>query len=526
MSRKWKAALLGIATAAFFMTTGFVKPNQGYLKSATYYSDDWMVNFWNSESDNMDAELQQIANDGFNSIILAVPWREFQPESGSFNSYAINRLNLVMDKAAAHGLSVMLRVGYTWDYYPEGKAATTRVDELPFNQRTRNQWYEYVGRIYQEASAHPNFAGGFTTWEDFWTFNTTAAAYGKNAKSIKLAKDSGFTDYVMSHYTMDEIRSAFGDSSISEDSIYFPSTASNARKFFYDWYDEFLMGLIADSHQFFPDLSFELRLDGDSIMKNGGGTEWYTHDKSFSSLTSSYASAMYSIPMFTEGSQISAAQALDGTRQALNFARRSGKNVYVEQLLFTDNTPGYENTTKLNPSEQPAYLLSLAPILSELTNGYGIWTYRDYGNNKLYNAQFALDTKGWDFKDGAKVEVRDGSHVARLPKGSSIFQSLQASSGAQNGQNTTVRFQLDGQGRVSVKANGQTHVFTANGEKSMQVYTFSGRSGYIEFSCTEGYVFIDNVNAYNFVTEGHLYHLNGGEDYCISAIRTLNSQLG
>ena len=66
----------------------------------------------------MDQELARIAQDGFNNIILVVPWREFQPGMTpcTYNQYAWDKLDRVMDAAAAQGLSVMLRVGYTWDY--------------------------------------------------------------------------------------------------------------------------------------------------------------------------------------------------------------------------------------------------------------------------------------------------------------------------------------------------------------------------------------------------------------------------
>lgn len=51
-----------------------------YLKSVTYFGDEWVLNFWNSETDHLEKDLEQIREDGFNSIILVVPWREFQPE--------------------------------------------------------------------------------------------------------------------------------------------------------------------------------------------------------------------------------------------------------------------------------------------------------------------------------------------------------------------------------------------------------------------------------------------------------------
>ena len=57
-------AVLIAAASAFLFCTGFTKASDygnsenGYLKSATYYSDDWVINFWNSESFHMDEELK------------------------------------------------------------------------------------------------------------------------------------------------------------------------------------------------------------------------------------------------------------------------------------------------------------------------------------------------------------------------------------------------------------------------------------------------------------------------------------
>ena len=96
LRRVTTGAVLIAAASAFLFCTGFTKASDhgnhenGYLKSATYYSDDWVINFWNSESSHMDEELKQIREDGFNSIILVVPWREFQPSMAPehYNDYA------------------------------------------------------------------------------------------------------------------------------------------------------------------------------------------------------------------------------------------------------------------------------------------------------------------------------------------------------------------------------------------------------------------------------------------------------
>ncbi|MFR3754727.1 MAG: hypothetical protein ACLTW9_25130 [Enterocloster sp.] len=74
-----------------------------------------------------------------------------------------------------------------------------------------------------------------------------------------------------------------------------------------------------------------------------------------------------------------------------------GKPVYLDQFLFTDNTVGYEHNAQLMDDQKALFLEKAAPVLKSMTMGYGIWTYRDYGDNKLYNAQFGLGQEGWRF---------------------------------------------------------------------------------------------------------------------------------
>ena len=77
MKKLVRAAGAGITAAvvALSMAVSGIRSEaaSSYLKAATYVSDAWVSNFWNSESDHMDEELAQIAADGFNSIVLVVP---------------------------------------------------------------------------------------------------------------------------------------------------------------------------------------------------------------------------------------------------------------------------------------------------------------------------------------------------------------------------------------------------------------------------------------------------------------------
>lgn len=514
---------------AFFLTTGFVKPDTGYLKSATYYSDDWVVNFWNCESDNMDQELAKISADGFNSIILCVPWREFQPGGGNLNSYCVEKLDRVMNTAASHGLSVMLRVGYTWDYYPEGESGRTRVDSMPYTRSERVSWYTYLSKLYAVASQHENFAGGFMTWEDFWTFTYTAPSFGNNSTGLYRARESGYSAYALSHYSLDELRALYKNPALAKESLYFPPKANPAMKVFYEWYDDYLMGLLVDSRNYFPGLSMEVRVDGDMVYDEGGTAYLKGHEGTFSAADGTYTSLMFSPATNHESGQVlSAAEAKDGLNRILASVRQAGGPVYVDQLNFTDNTLGYEGNASISESEKPAFLMSIPGVLRQYTNGYGIWTYRDYGNNKLFNAQFLLDQRGWTFGPGASITKFSGSKQALLDKDAFISQSLRPSNGAQNGPDTTVTLDVYSQAGADVDIildNKRIQSFHVEGKQTLNT-TFSGQGAYLTLRVRNGRAYLDNVKAYNFVTRGEIYDEFGNDSACLGALRQLNALIG
>ena len=72
MKKLVRAAGAGITAAvvALSLTVSGIRSEAApsYLKAATYVSDAWVSNFWNSESDHMDEELAQIAADGFKAL--------------------------------------------------------------------------------------------------------------------------------------------------------------------------------------------------------------------------------------------------------------------------------------------------------------------------------------------------------------------------------------------------------------------------------------------------------------------------
>lgn len=67
----------------------------------------------------------------------------------------------------------------------------------------------------------------------------------------------------------------------------------------------------------------------------------------------------------------------------------------MEQLLYMDSTEAFSYNTQIEENQVADYVQNLAPILKDTTCGYGLWVYRNYVNDCVYNGQFALGTTGW-----------------------------------------------------------------------------------------------------------------------------------
>lgn len=504
-----------------------------FLKAATYASDAWVINFWNTESDRMDEELAQIAADGFNGIILVVPWREFQPgvHPVSYSSYAFDKLNRVFTAALRQGLWVELRLCYTWDFYAEEDAAA-RFRKLLSDPGTRSAWHSYMERVLETASGYPNFYGAFLTWEDFWNYVETPPVTGDSLESRREAERIGYQDYLRDYYSLDEISGYYGREEAFQDygDIYVPDRQEPAYKLFYEFYDEFLVELLREGQQIFPELSMEVRLDIDPVNGRNGGLVGAHHFRTFPCGSAPYTSLMYSVAMGQEnrGEKISAAQALATMREQLNLVRtyNGGKPVLIDQLLYVDATEAFLHNAQLYEQERNGFLVGAAPILREYAGGYAVWSYRNYANNPVYNGQFALGDCGWETRGSARAREHGGSMRMQLDRGGSISQQIGDRIDGKGTHRNRVRFtaESDGPVRVTVTLGNVKKEVPVQDSGEYELDFGSLNYGTVSFQA-DGTVYLDNICVYNFVQDGQLYDLDGEELGCISGIRALNAAL-
>ena len=536
MKKLVRAAGAGITAAvvALSLTVSGIRSEAApsYLKAATYVSDAWVSNFWNSESDHMDEELAQIAADGFNSIVLVVPWREFQPGvlPVSYNRYAFQKLDKVMNAANAHGLMVELRVGYVWDYYNDD-VVTGRFRDLLKDPSTRAAWLAYAKQIYRTASAHSNFYGGFMTLEDFWNYVEDAANLGKGANSRNAAKECGYQTWLKKHYSLKQVNEYYqpAEKFTSYDNVYIPARKEYAYKLFYEFYDDFLNDLLEDTQKVFPNLSMEVRLDVDPVdAQDGNGQVGASHYGTFPCADAGYTSLMYSVSMgHGFGDVLSTQEAIKTMNEQLSLVRANngGKPVFIDQLLYMDATEGFEQNARLAESHRGAFLTGIPDTLRAHTNGYAVWTYRNYTNNPVYNHQFALGTRGWNVTNGSVME-RNGSSQLLLQSGGSLAQKVGHRIGGRTTHDGHVRFTADSDepAVLTVKLGSMSQTVEVNGPKQYDLNL--GRKGFYEVSFeTDGDVYLDNIHVYNFVQDGQLRDIDGNELSCMGAMRTLNASM-
>ena len=509
---------------------------EDYLKSAHYFADGWCLNFWNCELDQIDSQLDQIQADGFNSIILVIPWRELQPdiETMELNDYAAQQLAFVLEKAQEHQLGVVIRPGYTWDYY-EDDSVLPRYYQLLGNEDYQDAWISYLTQIYEICQEYDSFLGGFLCWEDFWTYTYTAKSMGAEKLGAEEAEFIGYHQYLEERFTLEQINEWYGENFTDYSQIYFPGEDNPALRLFFDFYDDFLNRLLARSQQVFPNLSMEVRLDGDLAVDQEGTPYYYSHEATYSCQDSEFTTVMYGIPMgfANQGERVDYQTAMNKTDEILSdlLKKNDGKGVYVDQFLYADNTPGFSHNAQIIDDQVDDYLENIHTVLGEKTIGYGVWTYRDYAVDLLYNPQFGLGLEGWE-SSGAETVETDGSAKVLLEAGGWLRQNIPADRKTDTGEETMfVRGEyqnLSGDTVTLTVTLGNAEPATMEcgpGESREWELTFPNTGDYTLNIQSDGEVYIDNLKVYAHVQNGLLYSLDGEELDCIESIRVLNSKL-
>lgn len=185
-------------------------PNQrdlGFIKSAHYFSSAWPKNFWQAfEEPDVVPELQQIKADGFNTIVLTVPWRGFETgfnnRKTTANKALYQRLEFLLETIIQQDLYYMLRVGFPHDYTPNtGTDGMQQCVGIYTDEKMQNHWQNYLENIKQTIKPYQHAQTGIiVSWEDFWCPHFVFPNMN-DEKRLAMAQAMGYGDWLRTRNT-------------------------------------------------------------------------------------------------------------------------------------------------------------------------------------------------------------------------------------------------------------------------------------------------------------------------------------
>jgi len=510
-----------------------------YLRAVHYFGRAQPLNFWDSAIlDEAPAHLAQIRRDGFNAVILVVPWRGFQRTvvPSTFDDVNLARLRRLVAMVQAAGLQSIVRISFPWNNDPESVGDfEERTVRLFSDREYRKGWLDYVKVIRRICEAHAGFRFAFFSWEEFPSLRELMV-YRTAAERLALAEILGFRDYLAERFDLAEISRLFGKHFANLSEVYVPLGDCEAYRVFVDFVNHALGLLLADARTAWPRLAIQLRVDMDR-MEVGGENIWIDNDLR---LRDGGMRVTYFFPsMYTSGTGLvlSAAQVLANLTLMLRRVTDERRNTrhFIDQFIFHDESPQFASWARIKSEEIPEYLLGSAALLKRYSRGFAFWNYRDYRVNHLYNAAFIRGLQGWQARGGVTVGPEGEPRVVTLAPGAAVSQRMQPDRvGWGTPHYETMRFAAkartaSGTGRLKLTSGGVAEVEfdVGSGEAKHVEVAFPAdrhRDGIVEFA-------VENIGAepveitdlclWGFVYRCRLYDEHGHPGEHLAAVRAM-----
>jgi len=497
------------------------------IKAVHYFSSSWPKSFWGDfEYSQVDHDLAQIKADGFNTVILVIPWMGFEvnfEDGKSEPSELYERLDWLLDKIEEADLAYGLRLSFPHNFDPQNGTDNARLcADIFLESETRENWFHYLSRVAERVDQHrESFKFAFFSWEDFFCPYVSFPNMSKDQR-LDMAKRSGYQDWLSENYPLQLLEMLYNETLGSTQRIPVPERDSAAFLLFLQFVDQFLIKqLVEPGRELLPELAMEVRVDKD-LIQNKGEIFWAQHDLALSDtqLRGSYWGAYYGAN--NQGELLSADEALKNFEFMLNEVTDHGKNInhIVEQFNFADNTPGFVGHAKIDEQQLPAFLEGAAELLKQKSRGYGLWAYRDYTDSAVYNGSFELGSRGWDIQgktevvrnpDGDKsLNMYSGAVISQTFKPYARFAGLSPSEQVTFCANFT---SLEGTAHITLLLNGAGYGefdVTENSRGCTVMDSQEFKQSEIVFSVmTDSNIQIDDLRLYSFVQVLGVYDENG-----------------
>jgi hypothetical protein len=502
------------------------------LRAVHYFGDTGVANFWTTFADRaVPADFERIRSDGFNAIILVLPWAAFQPGLSpiSYSDRHLGRLRWLIDQAAGHDLRVILRVGYLWER-----------DEVPISTRDRyrmmlrtgvradapvsNAWVDYHRKLAPHATGI-EFA--LLSWEDaYWPM-----LRGPTERDLEtrrgISLHCGFAEYARK-VTARKLPKALAGSFDAESGSAFevPRRDEPLYALWLRFFDHVILNrLVALAAPAWGEtgLRFEHRVDRDRWVDADRRTRHYPYSLERPGVS---GHVIYYHPNMGELDQrqmdrAAALAQLEGVLRTASDCSIDGQPPFVDQFNFTHSHPAYQDWSTIADEDLAAFLRGSAELFRRYTSGYGLWGYRDWIDDKVSNGRFLFGTDSWVLRGcrptAAGLEVEAGATFAQTISGPRMRR---------------VYAEID-----VAAVNSPLELFVTLGDEPRVIHADqSGRFALqlvapvdnptLELTVAKGAGTIERVALYSHTYTNGVYTRNWEERPTVLALRALNASLG
>ena len=517
----------------FIFSATTLAEEKNYIKAVTYFGSAWPINYWNSQHKNTESDFSEIKADGFNAVILVVPWGEFQPQvkPAAFNQIAFDRLGDVCRAAKAHGLQFYMRVSYLWDMYPGAQQPhLERTKALFSHDKLMPAWKQYLQRL--NATTQGCADGAFISWEDFWHMIPLAASPKTLKESAFLSAQTGFDAWAKKH-AEPHFRSKHAAIRKRLGAFPFPARNSPDFRLVFQWFDDILANrLLPAAAENISNISMEVRVDDDPIYDGKRIVEWYSHKKTYKIPSSPFVMTYWAPAMGAQNKgEVEPARKVQDRFSFMQkkIKKETSNKIFIDQFLFSDNTPSAAKNATVDPKEMSAFIQNMAKPLVEHTSGYALWGARNYEASIVFNGAFSLDTLGWIFSNRTSITPADSDFLAKLPQGSTISQAIPV---AQDhfraaSETVTLRFLAQGPGIVAVTYAGttKTEQVSAGSQAIQMVFPRSHSDATLSFTSQSGTVQLTDIYLFSYTQQFGVRDPSGNPLAHLADIRTLNQSI-